>query len=244
MTAGYYQTFSSRAEMKIVQNIVFWLFACCLPVLLVTSTIGWEASEIKLYEYGFNKYEISMSTGLDSQQLRAVARRLIDYFNLRADTVQIEVEKGGQKFELFNTRELIHLEDVKNLIQRDYWVRRGSFLLMVACTLALLFGFKSGWRIPVRGLFCGGAITLVLMAILAIWAIFGFNQFFILFHVVSFSNQYWMLNPATDYLIRLFTEGFFYDAAMLGYGIVIFEALIIGGIAWGALKLTARKANR
>jgi integral membrane protein (TIGR01906 family) len=230
--------------MKIIRNIVLWLFALCLPLLLVTSTIGWEASEIRLYEYGFNKYEISRATGLDSQQLRTVAQRLIDYFNLKTDTVQVEVVKGGQKFELFNTRELIHLEDVKNLIQRDYWVQRGVLLLMVICAVVLFFGFKSGWRVPVRALFRGGMITLGLMAILAIWALFGFDQFFILFHVVSFSNQYWMLNPATDYLIRLFTEGFFYDAAMLGYGIVILEALIIGGIAWGALRLTGRKTGR
>jgi integral membrane protein (TIGR01906 family) len=229
--------------MKIIQNIVFWLFACCLPVLLITSTIGWEASEIRLYEYGFNKFEISLATGLDSQQLRTVAQRLIDYFNLRTDTAQLQVEKGGEKFDLFNNRELIHLEDVKNLIQRDYWVEKGAFLLMVICALVLFFGFRSGWRVPVRGLFRGGVITLGLMAVLAVWAIFGFDQFFILFHEVSFSNQYWMLNPATDYLIRLFTEGFFYDAAMLGYGIVILEALIIGGIAWAALKLTGRNTG-
>jgi integral membrane protein (TIGR01906 family) len=230
--------------MKIIQNIIFWLFACCLPVLLVTSTIGWEASEIRLYEYGFNKFEISLATGLDSQQLRTVAQRLIDYFNLRTDTAQVQVEKGGEKFDLFNNRELIHLEDVKNLIQRDYWAERGAFLLMVIFALVLFFGFRSGWRVPVRGLFWGGAVTLGLMAVLAVWAILGFDQFFILFHEVSFSNQYWMLNPATDYLIRLFTEGFFYDAAMLGYGIVILEALIIGGIAWGALRLTARRTGR
>jgi len=230
--------------MKIIRNIVFWLFAACLPVLLVTSTIGWEASQIKLYEYGFNKYEISVSTGLDSQQLRTVARRLIDYFNLKTDTVQVEVEKYGQKFELFNTRELIHLGDVRNLIQRDYWVQRGTFLLMAISALVLFFGFRSGWRIPVRGLFRGCAITLGLMAVLAVWALLGFDQFFILFHLASFSNDYWMLNPATDYLIRLFPEGFFYDAAMLGYGIIILEALIIGGIAWAALKLIGRDIDR
>jgi integral membrane protein (TIGR01906 family) len=81
------------------------------------------------------------------------------------------------------------------------------------------------------------------MIVLALWAFFGFEQFFILFHLVSFSNQYWMLDPARDYLIRLFPEGFFYDAALLGYGVVIFAALLIGGIAWGVLRLTGRKTQ-
>jgi integral membrane protein (TIGR01906 family) len=229
------------SEVKVIQKIIYWLFACCLPVLLFTSTICWEVNELRLYEYGFDKYEISEATGLDSQQLRTVAQYLIDYFDLRTDTAQIEVNKDGTKFNLFNERELIHLEDVRDLIQRDYWVQRVAFLLAVVCALALLFGFKSGWNTLVRGLFWGSVITLGLMIVLALWAIFGFEQFFILFHLVSFSNQYWILDPARDYLIRLFPEGFFYDAALLGYGLIILEALLIGGVTWGVLRLTGRK---
>ena len=227
--------------MNVIQKIIYWLFACCLPVLLFASTICWEVNELRLYEYGFDKYEISEATGLDSQQLSAVAQHLIDYFDLRMDTAQIEVNKDGTKFNLFNERELIHLKDVRDLIQRDYWVQRVAFLLAVVCALALFFGFKSGWRTLVRGLFWGSAITLALMIVLALWAIFGFERFFILFHLVSFSNQYWILDPARDYLIRLFPEGFFYDAVLLGYGIIILEALIIGGITWGVLRLAGRK---
>jgi integral membrane protein (TIGR01906 family) len=229
--------------VKIFQKIGYWLFACCLPVLLVTSTICWEVNELRLYEYGFEKYDISQVTGLDNQQLSTVAQHLIDYFDLRTDTAQIEVNKNGTKFELYNERELIHLEDIKNLVQRDYWVQRGSLILMVLCAMLLLFIFKSGWRLPVKGLFWGSAITLGMMIILALWALFGFEQFFIIFHLISFSNQYWMLDPARDYLIRLFPEGFFYDAALLGYGVIMFEALLIGGIAWGTLRFTARRVQ-
>jgi integral membrane protein (TIGR01906 family) len=229
--------------VKIFQKIIYWLFACCLPVLLVTSTICWEINELRLYEYGFEKYGISQATGLDSQQLSRVAQHLIDYFDLRTDTAQMEVHKDGTKFKLYNERELIHLEDIQNLIQRDYWVQRGSLILMVLCALVLLFIFRSGWRLPVRGLFWGSAITVGLMIILALWALFGFEQFFIIFHLISFSNQYWMLDPARDYLIQLFPEGFFYDAALLGYGVVMFEALLIGGIAWGTLRFTAPRVQ-
>ena len=229
--------------MKIFRRIIYWLFACCLPVLLVTSTICWEINELRLYEYGFEKYEISQVTGLDSQQLSTVAQHLIDYFDLRTDTAQIEVNKNGTKFKLYNERELIHLEDIKNLVQRDYWVQRAVLLLMFICALALYFGFHSGWRMLIRDLLWGSLITVGLMIILALWALFGFEQFFILFHLISFSNQYWMLDPARDYLIRLFPEGFFYDAALLGYGVVMFEALLIGGIAWGTLRLTARRVQ-
>ncbi|OGO58577.1 MAG: hypothetical protein A2025_02940 [Chloroflexi bacterium RBG_19FT_COMBO_47_15] len=223
--------------MKIIQNIIYYLFVCCLPALLITSTICCEVNELSLYEYGFDKYEISQDTGIDKIQLRSVAQHLIDYFNLRADTVQITVVKGDEEFNLFNERELIHLSDVRSLIQLDYWVQRGVFLLIVVCALALFFGFRVGWQILVRGLFWGSFITMGLMVALAIWAFFGFERLFILFHLVSFTNEYWILDPARDYLIRLFPGGFFYDAALFGFGAIMLEALLIGGIAFGILRL-------
>lgn len=223
--------------MKIARNIIFWFGVCCVPVLLFTSTICWEVNALRLYEYGFDKYEISQAAGIDRLQLKSVAQHLIDYFNLKVNTAQIVVGKRGGEFNLFNERELVHLEDVRSLIQLDYWVQRGALLLLIICVLVLFFGFKAGWRIVVKGLFRGSLVTVGLMTVLALWALFGFERFFLLFHLVSFSNEYWMLDPAKDYLIRLFPEGFFYDAAMFGFGAIVLEALLIGGIAFVVLKV-------
>jgi len=213
-------------------------------VLLLTSAICWEVNELRLYEYGFGKYEISQATGIDKLELKRVAQHLVDYFNLKVNTTQIVVGKRGEEFNLFNERELVHLQDVRSLIQLDYWVQRGALLLLITCVLVLLFGFRVGWRMLVKGLSWGSLITVGLMVVLALWAFFGFEKLFILFHLVSFPNEYWMLDPAKDYLIRLFPEGFFYDAALLGFGAVILEALLLGGIALGILKLKVGKRER
>jgi integral membrane protein (TIGR01906 family) len=213
-------------------------------VLLLTSAICWEVNELRLYEYGFGKYEISQATGIDKLELKRVARHLVDYFNLKVNTAQIVVGKRGEEFNLFNERELVHLQDVRSLIQLDYLVQRGALLLLITCVLVLLFGFRVGWRMLVKGLSWGSLITVGLMVVLALWAFFGFEKLFILFHLVSFPNEYWMLDPAKDYLIKLFPEGFFYDAALLGFGAVILEALLLGGIALGILKLKAEKRKR
>ena len=105
--------------MNIVRRILFWILFCCVPVLLVTTTLRWEVSEIRLYEYGFNTYNISEVTGIEKADLLKVAHQLIDYFNARATTPQMTVQKDGQKFDIFSERELIHLADVKDLIQLD-----------------------------------------------------------------------------------------------------------------------------
>ena len=236
MYTDYYQFRFSRSEVRIVQSIVYWLFVFCVPVLLITSTLCCEVNELRLYEYGFDKYEISQATGIDRLQLMNVARHLIDYFNLKVDTAQIVVGEGGGEFNLFNERELVHLQDVRSLIQLDYWVQRGALFILIICGLVLFLGFKAGWRIVIKGLFWGSVVTVGLMAVLALWSLFGFERFFLLFHVVSFPNEYWMLDPARDYLIRLFPQGFFYDAAMFWFGAVILEALLLGGITFGILR--------
>lgn len=230
--------------MRIVRTVICWVFACCLPLLIITSDIHWGVNEIRLYEYGFEKYQISHTTGIDKSELRKIAQHLIDYFNLEVESVQMTITSGGEEFSLFSEREIVHLQDIRSLIQLDHLIQWGVLTAMVICIFALLVCLKDRWQTLVRGLFRGSMVTLGLAAILALWAIFGFEQLFLLFHLISFSNEYWILNPTSDYLIMLFPEGFFYDAALFGFTAIILEVVVIGSIASGILKLTGEKSKK
>jgi len=78
--------------------------------------------------------------------------------------------------------------------------------------------------------------TFGLMIFLALGTLFGFEQLFVLFHLLSFTNEFWILDPRKDYLIMLFPGGFFYDVALLSFGAVIAESLILGGIVCCVLR--------
>ena len=56
------------------------------------------------------------------------------------------------------------------------------------------------------------------------------------FHLVSFSNDLWLLDPSRDMLIRMFPEGFFMDATMLIAFATIVEAVVVSGIGYGLLR--------
>ena len=103
-----------------------WLFILCLPALLLTASIGIAVNSQWLYEYGFDKYNISQVTGLPDSELEKAAGGLIDYFNSGEEFIDITVIKNGQPFTLFNQKEVAHLKDVKGLIQLDYWVLLGA----------------------------------------------------------------------------------------------------------------------
>jgi len=57
-----------------------------------------------------------------------------------------------------------------------------------------------------------GLLSVFLVILISITFLVFFDYFFVLFHEISFSNDLWILNPKTDYLIMLFPENFFRDA--------------------------------
>ena len=84
-----------------------WLFVLCLPVLLLTASIGIAFNSLWLYEYGFEKYGVSRATGISPLQLEHTARELINYFNSGEEYIDVTVVKDGQPIQLFNREERI-----------------------------------------------------------------------------------------------------------------------------------------
>jgi integral membrane protein (TIGR01906 family) len=223
-------------------RVACWLFIICFPFLLLTSTVHLQVNSTHIYEYGFNKYEISGVTGIDDSQLSLVATRLIDYFNSRVETPQIKVVKDGREFELFHDYELIHIEDVKGLFQLDYLVLGIVLAYIVIYALLFLLWKKGRWQDLAKAVTRGSILTLGLIAVLGIVSIFSFQWLFIQFHHISFSNPYWMLDPSRDYLIMLFPPGFWQDVAIIGAGAIAAEALLLGVIAWAVPFIHQRRS--
>ena len=90
----------------------------------------------------------------------------------------------------------------------------------------------------------GSGLALGLMVFLALWCWLGFDQLFYLFHIASFRNEYWMLDPSEDYLIRLFPEPFFYDAALLVFGTVLMVSVIVMAGSLCALRFLDSRSKR
>lgn len=208
----------------------------CIPVLFLTSALRWAVSEVRLYGYGFNKCEIEQTTGIPSSELRKIAVRLIDYLNSRVDEAQVVVNIGQGRIALFSERDLIHLQDVRGLVRLNNLIQLSTLTAIVVCisVLALLSGKR--WLVLLKGMLVGSGLALGLMMALALWCWLNFDQFFYLFHIASFRNEYWMLNPSEDYLIRLFPGEFFYNAALFVFGFVSLVSLVVMVGSLSALK--------
>lgn len=226
--------------MRILGLVAQWLFVLCLLVLLLTASIGLAVNSLWLYKYGFEKYSVGQTTGLADVELEKAARGLIGYFNSDEEYISLTVVKDEQPFELFNQRELIHLKDVKGLIWLDYWVLLGSLVYALTYAGISLFWRKGRyWRRLAWGVVGGCGVNIALMLALGLGALLGFDRLFLQFHLISFTNPFWQLDPTRDYLIMLFPQGFWYDATIFCTLATAFGAVVLGGVAGVYLKRTA-----
>jgi integral membrane protein (TIGR01906 family) len=203
--------------LKILSAVARWLFILSLPPLILSATIHCEFNSLRLYQDGFEKYDVSQTTGLSPTELTKAASGLISYFSSDEEYISLTVLKDGQPFELFNQREIAHLKDVKALVKLNFHLLLGTAIYAGVFAGLCLFWQKRQYRRGlVRGIFIGSLITLGVIAALGIAAAtLDFNQLFTQFHFLAFTNELWMLDPARDYLIMLFPEGFWFDAALL-----------------------------
>ncbi|MBI4296839.1 MAG: TIGR01906 family membrane protein [Chloroflexi bacterium] len=227
--------------MKIIGTATKWLFALCLPVFLLTASIGWWVNSLWFYEYGFQKFNVSQTTGLPASELARAARGLITYFNSGEEPINVTVAKDGRPFELFNEREVTHLKDVKGLFRLDYLV----FLVTFAyCAGYTAVSFRRGERSRLglaQAAVWGSGLALALMLAFSVGSLLNFDQLFYQFHLLSFANEFWMLDPTKDYLIMLFPQGFWYSAALAIALSAALGALVLGGLALWYLRRSARR---
>ena len=221
--------------MKIIGTTARWLFIFCLPLLLLAASIGGAVNSLSLYKYGFEKYNVSQTTGLAEEELEKAATGLISYFNSDEEHISLTVIKDGQPFALFNQREIIHLKDVKGLFRLDYWILLGTLIYALAYVGVSLW--RKEWRQLAWGLVGGGGLTLGLILALGLGALFNFDQLFLQFHLLSFTNELWLLDPTKDYLIMLFPGGFWFDAMLFCVLVATVGAVISGGVGGGYLLL-------
>ena len=227
--------------MKIFGIMAKWLFILCLPGLLLTASIAGAVNSLSLYKYGFEKYNVGQTTGLMEAELEKAAAGLINYFNSDEEDISLTVIKDGKPFVLFNEREVAHLRDVKGLFRLDYRVLLGTLIYALAYAGVSLW--RKSWRQLAWGLVGGSGLTLALMLALGIGALLNFNQLFLQLHLISFTNELWLLDPTKDYLIMLFPRGFWYDATLFCAVATAVGAVILGGVGGSYLRFSRSRLD-
>lgn len=215
--------------MSIINTIGIIAFSITIPLFLITTNVRLVIQSPSLYSYGFNKYEIPLRTGIELSELISAGRQIREYFSNDEDFLHVKIDRFGTPVpNFYNSREIHHMKDVKLLVHGTYRLQEVAGLLIAIFTI---YGFIAGGRsfFSKFSIYClsAGITTIAVVSLAGVISLMGFEQVFLIFHKISFTNDLWQLNPYTDMLLMMFPQGFFFDTTMFIAALTIVESIIL-----------------
>jgi len=173
------------------------------------------------------------------------AREIIDYFRNDEELLDIEVTVDGAPAPLFSEREVLHMRDVKWLMQASFRVHEIAFAILVLYVTAALALGRGEAVAHIAGLLrFAGVLTVVLLGVAAAAVLVGFDELFRQFHVISFANDLWKLSPARDHLIQMYPRGFWFDVTLAAGLISAAAGALLAAAGHGYLVFEQRERRR
>jgi integral membrane protein (TIGR01906 family) len=195
---------------KFLAKFLQFLVQITIPVLLILGSIRlvlvtaktWIPVEYKLPgfpddPYGFTLEDRLKWSEIDIDYLLNISD--IDYFE------NFQIENGDP---LHNERELLHMQDVKVLVQQSWLAFRVGLILLIF--FLILLGWDQGYDAVWVSLHRGFLWTLILLGVLTVGIVLGFGLLFVGFHRVFFEGDTWIFQYS-DTFIRLYPERFWRD---------------------------------
>lgn len=192
------------------------VFGITIWVSLVLSVIHFSSLDLKFYQEKYTSLDVAENIGISSSELMRATDVLLEYLVGKSDNLNVVATIDGVEQEVFNEKEKHHMIDVQVLFVKTIWIRNGAIAMgLLSLLLIYLSNKKDSVSVIVNGIKTASAILGVGFVFLVTFAVLDFNSFWIFFHKVLFSNDLWLLNPATDNLILMVPLPFFFSLVSL-----------------------------
>ncbi len=200
--------------MKLFHNILGLLCAFALMIVLFITSIEavtyWTPG---YYEKEYEKYQVADAVHMEMEDLLEVTDQMMAFLRGNREDLHVPTIVNGQPREFFNEREIAHMEDVQGLFLAAIAIRRICLILFIAALLLLAVLKADIKRVLPRMISIGTLLFFGLLAVLAAIISRDFSRYFVIFHMIFFNNDLWILDPRTDLLINIVPEPFFMDTA-------------------------------
>jgi len=215
--------------MKRWPRLVSVLVSLALPVVILAVALRVvTAPWLVRWEYGKPDFPPD-PYGLSTEERIRLAEVCVRYLATNAGIELLaDLELEGRP--AFNERELAHMVDV----QRLFWIilRAGMAAgVVVLGGVAALLARPQTRPQAAGALKSGALLTLALLVAVAALMLTSWEVFFTGFHELLFPPDTWTF-PTSDTLIRLYPERFWMDVGMTMVGVVLAQAVLVGGLAF------------
>ena len=222
--------------MKILVAITTFLL--CVGVMLFS--VNFVAYNVAFYDFQFRLNDTAAVMGLSAEELAVLRDKVIAYISGRTNVLEIDI---------FTAYEISHMTDARAIFIA---VRVLSWVLLIGAMLALIGlylvdrrrrkasqgegGKRSGElssdfseseekRFFAKGMIWGNAVFLGLIGLVGLFALFGWDTAFDVFHEIFFPQGNWQF-PHDSALIQMFPVQFFISATWIMVGSAVVFAVV------------------
>lgn len=185
-------------ELKNMRIISYLIIVFLTPAIILLN-FRLLVTNQNFYQKEFEK--LGVYDALEKNTAITQSKQLIEYLCCR---------RGQLDPEFFTQREVLHLKDVKGLITSAQILLFLNISIIIIISAALLF--KKKQKILISALKTGSIVGTLAILILSSSSLINFDFLFLKFHLISFTNDLWLLPPESN-LIKLFPQKFFQDFA-------------------------------
>ena len=229
-----------KQTQKISAVIMMFLL---IGVLLLTSfqVAIYGDSQYRFYEREYKKYQVADSLNMTMDNIMDVTDQMMAYLIGKKSELSVITDVDGETQDFFNEQDRFHMGEVKDLFLGGLKIRN-IMLVAVLLILILLAARKADLiKLLPRAYFVTLGITGVITIVLGVLFASDFDKYFRIFHEIFFDNDQWMFDPATDYMIRMLPEGFFYDFVFRIGGFFVGSLAVLGVVSAVCIFIEKRK---
>ncbi len=229
-----------KQTQKISAVIMMFLL---IGVLLLTSfqVAIYGDSQYRFYEREYKKYQVADSLNMTMDNIMDVTDQMMAYLIGKKAELSVITDVDGETQDFFNEQDRFHMGEVKDLFLGGLKIRN-IMLVAVLLILILLAARKADLiKLLPRAYFVTLGITGVITIVLGGLFASDFDKYFRIFHEIFFDNDQWMFDPATDYMIRMLPEGFFYDFVFRIGGFFVGSLAVLGVVSAVCIFMEKRK---
>lgn len=198
--------------MKKFLNVIF---SICFSIFIITTAINFIVSFKQLYYYDIDKLNIPKLSNLSKEEIKLNYDYLIEYnLSKNVDEFEMPTIKSSNQGK-------IHFEEVRDIFQN---VNKISRICLIISLIGIIIGIKNK---DIKILNYTSKALIIIPLVLAIPMIINFEDTFVIFHKLMFSNDYWIFDPRLDPVINILPEEFFFHAGIMILGIVLAVSIIL-----------------
>lgn len=210
-----------------MKKILNMITSISLAMFIISGSVILGLKYKSIYYNDVSKLNISSMSGLSEDEIKLNYDYLIDY-NLNDFVGEFKLPTIK-----FSNEGKIHFEEVRNIFQ---FIKKLFYISFVISLVGIIFNIKNR---NIKFLKYSSIMTILLPIITSIPVMINFNYFFIKFHQVVFSNNYWIFDPDIDPVIEILPQEVFLHIGVF----ILMIVLSISILLQTAYRLINKKMN-